>query len=220
MLVKKNKPNPVIKEELLSGFDIQDWNQQSFAREFYDNIGQILSLAKMRLATLNPEKKDETRQIVEQSSLLITKALKDLRSLARQMTPAEIMNHGFVASICKEIERLHSTGICKTSYHIQGLPFRLEPVRELILFSILHHYIYTGLYIEKCGSIRVSILFLKQSVRIEMNCEIPSVIPESKAGFTTSSSLLKRTLLANATIREQREIGKNKILLLVKRKSG
>ncbi|HWR31922.1 MAG TPA: hypothetical protein VN451_00235 [Chitinophagaceae bacterium] len=214
----KKSDNPVIaQEELLSSLDIQDWNLKTFAQEIYENIGQILSLTKIRIATLDPEKKEEAKQIVEQSDLLLAKAIKDLRNLARQLTPTEIMNRGFAGSACQELERLNRAGVCTTDCRIKGESFRLEGIRELILFSILHHYIYKAIYEEKARQMALTISYHKKSICLQMNWEAGSGTEFSGVELKVSNSVLQRTRLINANISiDGNETGR-KIQILIKK---
>jgi signal transduction histidine kinase len=218
--MKKNETLSIPNEELLSSLDIQDWNLKTFAQEIYDNIGQMLSLTKIRIATLNPDKKEETKKIVEQSDLLLSKAIKDLRNLARQLTPTEIMNKGFADSVCQELERMNRACVCETEYNVKGEPYQLEGIRELILFSILHHYIYKALYKEKTGKIKLNISYTKKNIHLKINW-----LAELDKEFTgtetkESKSVFKRIRLINANIVIGGNEREKKIHLLVKRNSS
>lgn len=218
--MKKTGTTSSTQEELLSSFDIQDWNLKAFGREIYENIGQILSLTKIRIATLNPEKKEEARQIMEQSDLLLGKAIKDLRNLAGQLSPTEIMNKGFADSICQELERLNRAGVCATDYSSKGKVFRLAEVRELILFSILNHYIYKALYEEKAMRMTFHISYRQKSIHLDLNWLTGSVTEYSGEKIILSNSVLKRARLIKAHLRiGDNETGRT-LTILVKRISS
>lgn len=160
MIAKPTKASEVFnEEELLSGFEIQDWNLKTFATEIYGNIGQILSLAKLQIAAINPDKKEEIQQAVQSSDLLLEKAIKDLRKLAKMLTPAEIIQKGFAISLSGELDKLNKLDLCNVHLAMEGTPFRLQDVRELVLFSIIQHYIMKALYTEEVREMSVNITF-------------------------------------------------------------
>jgi signal transduction histidine kinase len=218
--MKKSGTASMEHEELLSSIDIQDWNLKAFAGEIYENIGQILSLTKIQISTLNPDRKEEARQIVEQSDLLLAKAIKDLRNLARQFTPTEIINKGFATSVCQELERLNMADMCTSDYSIKGNSFRLEEIRELLLFSILNHYIYKAIYEEKARHMSVLITYREKSISLRMNW-MPVSTPEcSLAGIKITHDVLKRARLINARIRTGESEAGSILHILVKRISS
>jgi signal transduction histidine kinase len=168
MMAKNLRPASVYGEDVLSGFDIQDWNMKAFATEIYDNIGQLLSLAKIQLATINPDKKEETKQLLEQSNLLLNRVIKDLRSLAKQLTPIEIMRRGFVYSLRYELARLNKLNICHSRLTITGTHQKLLDARELILFSIMQHFILKALYLLRVKNIDLKIDFTGHLILISI----------------------------------------------------
>lgn len=218
--MKRSGATSFVHEELLSSMDIQDRNLKAFASEINENIGQILSLAKFQIATLNPDEKEETKQIVKKSDWLLTKAIKDLRNLARLLAPAEIMQKGFTASMLYEFERLKEAGICKTTYNIKGEAYRLEGTRELILFSILQSYIYKALYEEKTHEIELNINYRRKSIGLKLWWEMNVDNQKSRKRKKMSSHILKRAKLINATIREKSKVNNKNLIMNIKKSSS
>jgi len=214
--MKKGGDKSIIHEGLLSSLDIQGWNLKSFAEEIYENIGQLLSLAKIQIATINPEKKEEARRIVESSDQLLNRIIKDLRSLARQLTPTEIMHKGFAASLHHELDRLNKIGLCRTDFLFTGNSFRLKEVRELILFSIIQHYILKALYIENARQINVTVLYKNDMIIISIYFTVNT---EFDAGFKKKKTVgvFRRARLIGALIRVTRKADLKNISIRVKK---
>lgn len=213
--MKLNGISPMIHEELFSSLDIQEWNLKTFSREIYENIGQILGLAKFQIATLNPEK-EEARQIVKQSDQLLNSVIKDLRGLAKQLTPTEIMHKGFAASLSYELERLNSMGLCKTTFIFKGNAFRLNEIRELILFSIIQHYILKAFYIENARQMHVTVSYTKHMISISIYFPVNSDLNPGlkiKKGF----GIIKRAGLIGAVIKSNRTRGHKNISIRIKK---
>jgi signal transduction histidine kinase len=204
------------RESLLSSLDIQGWNMKNFAREIYDNTGQLLSLAKMQIAAINPEKKDETRKIVEDSDQLLNKAIKDLRSLAKQLTPNEIIRRGFFKSLHYELNRLNKSVFWTIELFSYGKTFRLEEIRELILFSIIQHYILKALYAEKAKQVRLEVNFYKDMINIIINYPINNEL-FSRTRLKRTVGIFKRAKLIDAVINRKRTDGQIHIDILIKK---
>ena len=166
--MKKDRHISLVDESLLSSLDIQGWNLKSFAEELYENTGQLISLAKIQLATINLEKTEETKNIIDSSDRILNRVIKNLRSLARQLTPSDIMERGFLSSLNYELERMNQLDLWKIDFRVTGKPFRTEATKELILFSITQHYILEALYVEKASQIEISADFTADMMKISL----------------------------------------------------
>lgn len=59
---------------------------QQARAEIFGNISQCVCLAKLQLAQLELHKKEEAMARIGEASLLLGKAVKDLRNLAKRLT--------------------------------------------------------------------------------------------------------------------------------------
>jgi signal transduction histidine kinase len=213
--MKKNRQLSYTHEGLLSSLDIQGWNLKSFSEEIYENIGQLLSLAKIQIATINPDKKEEAKQITESSEQLLNRIIKDLRNLAKQLSPAEIMEKGFLSSLQYELERLNKLEIGAIHFETTGNSFRLEELKELILFSIIQHYILRALYIENIKQIDVIAGFSKTMIRISINYPVSSeLLPLKK--IKKGTGVLKRAEHIGAVVSVKRKNNRKEISICIK----
>lgn len=64
----------------------------SAEREIYENINQCLCLARMQLGTVNLDDKEKSLSTIGEANLLIGKAVKDLRTLTKQLS---LLNDNF-----------------------------------------------------------------------------------------------------------------------------
>lgn len=55
-------------------------------KEIYENISQCLCLARLQLGSINLDDKEASLAIIGEANLLIGKAVRDLRNLARQLS--------------------------------------------------------------------------------------------------------------------------------------
>lgn len=202
--MKKGRVDSFDQESLLSSLDIQGWNLKSFAEELYENTGQLISLAKIQLAGINIEKRDETKDTIESSGLILNRVIRNLRSLARQLSPADIIQKGFLASIQYELERLDKLDLWKIHLSVTGNPFKMDESRELILFSIIQHFMLGALYVEKVKQLEVSVNFSDNMIKISLFYPVyPKPLPLEKKPI--NSTVLHRAMHIGAgiTLREK-----------------
>lgn len=84
--MKKNKPDFLQQnKELLNRVESQGDFIRIFEKEVYENVNQVLCLAKIKLAGLDFNDKVTSVEKLEESGNLIGKAISDLRNLAKQV---------------------------------------------------------------------------------------------------------------------------------------
>lgn len=193
----------LLTEELRAGFEIQDWTSRLLTQEIYENIGQLLSLAKIQLAAANASAIDDAKQLVRSSDKLLEKAIRDLRKLAKLLTPAGIYEKGFAGALSEEAEKLSKLGLYKILLTTEGIAYRLDPGRELVLFSILQHFILGTLYRGAAELISLNLLYKVNAIHIrisysERKGEQRPDIPGKEA------AIRKRARLIGAAVRKYR----------------
>jgi signal transduction histidine kinase len=157
----------LLKAELSSRIEIQQRSLQTYSREIFDNIAQVLSLVKFQLSNLQSGEKEEPQKVSDPGKLL-AKAISDLRNLTKQLSPDEIIKKGFASSIHYELKRLGEAGFCKINFSVKGKATELESVKELVVYCILQQLAYPVLNIHDPGTIDIQIHYLKDKVALEI----------------------------------------------------
>jgi two-component system, NarL family, sensor kinase len=139
---KRQRKNKMEKAQLRSRFDqellrtqleIQEQTLRNISQEIHDNIGQMLSLAKLNLALA--EENGDAR--ISNSHQLVSKAIQDLRDLSKSLHTDYIAEMGLQRAIEREVEMISKTGIIVAKLEVKGQPRRLDSQKELILFRIV-----------------------------------------------------------------------------------
>src|ERR1700744_5628828 len=129
------------QELLRTQLEIQEQTLKNISQEIHDNIGQVLSLAKLHLATADLNKADVLQQKIEDSRKLVAKAIQDLRDLSKSMNTEYLADVGLARSIEYELELIKKTGSFETRFIQEGSGYSLGNQKELILFRILQEVI-------------------------------------------------------------------------------
>jgi two-component system, NarL family, sensor kinase len=130
---KKNMQSEFQQALLQTQIEIQEQTLKTISQEIHDNIGQVLSLAKLNLNTLQPNdsiKLNDTKQ-------LVSKAINDLRDLSRSLHGDKIAELGLQESIANELKILQNTGQYQTHLNITGNAYKLASQTEMVLFRIV-----------------------------------------------------------------------------------
>jgi two-component system, NarL family, sensor kinase len=134
---KEAMKNSFQQELLRSQLEIQERTLQNISQEIHDNIGQVLSLAKLNLATADINQTEQLRQKIDDSRNLVGKAIQDLRDLSKSMNTDYVAEMGLSRSIEYELEMIKKTGSFETVFEIEGSLYPFDRQKELILFRIV-----------------------------------------------------------------------------------
>ncbi|HLG40462.1 MAG TPA: sensor histidine kinase [Chitinophagaceae bacterium] len=140
LLLEKELMSAQFEQTLLqSKLEIQEQTFRDIGKELHDNIGQVLSLVRLNLNTLNVEADDE--KITSMDNLL-DKALADLRNLSHSLDTDYIRKKGWQEPVIRLLQNLKNTG----KYAIHAEPGNdLPPLgkeKPIILFRMIQEIIH------------------------------------------------------------------------------
>ncbi|HBK70185.1 MAG TPA: histidine kinase, partial [Flavobacteriaceae bacterium] len=96
------------KEEIIkSQLETQEQTLQNISWELHDNVGQLLSVARMQLNILQPQLKENQKELVNETGEIISKSLQEIRSLSKLLNPEMVKNIGLDEAIQLEIDRFN-----------------------------------------------------------------------------------------------------------------
>jgi signal transduction histidine kinase len=129
------------------------------SQEIHDNIGQVLSLAKLNINTMSGASPELLEGKINDSKHLISKAIQDLRDLSRSLNTDYVIEMGLLRSVEYELELIKKTGTLETILRVEGKPYRLEQQQELILFRIVQEILHNIIKHAKATQIDVFVQY-------------------------------------------------------------
>lgn len=153
------------KQLLESKLEIQEQTFDMISQEIHDNVGQILSLAKVQLSIV------EQRQVVDGELLgsvkeSISLAMTELRDIAKSLSSERIQLLSLQESIHQEIRRINRSGFIKVSSDIRGTEKNLPDQQKLIAFRIVQEGLQNIIKHAGASEVKVSCLYLDDSMYI------------------------------------------------------
>jgi two-component system, NarL family, sensor kinase len=166
--IEKEKMRSAYQEELLrTQLEIQEQTLKTISEEIHDNIGQALSLAKLKLNTLKYDQPDLLVEKINDSRELISKAIRDLRDLSRSLNTDSIASMGLVRAIELELELFRKSGF-QTTLYTEGEVRKMEPQQELILFRIVQESLNNIIKHADAKTIRVTALYTENELDLQV----------------------------------------------------
>jgi len=110
ILLEKQEREAAFQQQLLqSQIEMQDQTLKNISQEIHDNVGQVLSLAKLNLSILSMQMKDNEK--ITDIKELVSKAISDLRDLSTGYYADRLAENGLFVTIRHEIKQLEKTGL-------------------------------------------------------------------------------------------------------------
>jgi signal transduction histidine kinase len=118
---------------LTSQIEIQEQMFRNISQEIHDNIGQVLSLAKLNLNTIPAHVSEQ----VALSEELLGKAITDLRDLSKSMHPEKIADIGLVNAIQQELNLVQRAAKIQTVLDCDDDDILLTNEKCIIVFRMI-----------------------------------------------------------------------------------
>ena len=158
------------KEILESRLEIQEQTMKSISQEVHDNVGQVLSVAKLNLNMINA---NEPAPVIQEKlndiSELMRKAIQDLRDLSKSLHSDVIAEKCLLKAIENEFEILKKTGAYAITLYVEGNYYHLPEQKELILFRMFQEMIHNIIKHAKAAVIDVRITFHPQQLILRVH---------------------------------------------------
>jgi two-component system NarL family sensor kinase len=110
--------------------EIQQETLTQVGRELHDNIGQLLSLAKLNLNSSKPEKHAEGREYINQ-------IIKGVRALSKTLNLDWVESVSLDEFIRQQLDKIQMTGFCQTSLESDHSFQKLEKDQKLVLIRVI-----------------------------------------------------------------------------------
>lgn len=216
LLFKQNEAAQQYEKEIIeSQIEIREQTLRNISWELHDNIGQLLTLAKIQLQSV----KDNPQNIKDVNDNL-TKIISEVRSLSKSINPDYISKISLSEAIQIEIDRFNKLNYIKSSLLIEGDLFELDKKGEIIIFRILQEFFSNTIKHSKATKLSVEMNYLsnKLSIKAKDNGKGFDIKNVSQNGIGLTN-MKKRGALIDAEISIESEIEKGTSLTISFEKS-
>lgn len=205
ILEKKNFDNEIINLQI----EIREQTLRNISWELHDNIGQMLTLAKIQLQTL------EGNATLDEAKNTLGNALQEVRALSKSINPEFLKTITLFDAVDLEITRFNRLNFIKSDLRQKGETFKISKKVEIVLFRILQEFFTNTIKHSQAKELEVSFEFTDENLSI--------IATENGIGFNLKnfkkngigiSNIQKRGKLINAEITIESEIGKGSTLTI------
>jgi hypothetical protein len=154
-------------EIIKSQLETQEQTLQNISWELHDNVGQLLSVAKMQLNMLEPEVANGQKSILDETGEIISKSLQEIRTLSKLLNPETVKNMGLKEAIELELQRFNRLKFLNAELNIIGEEVDINQKDEIILFRILQEFLSNTIKYSKTPKLDVTLTYTEDNLTIK-----------------------------------------------------
>ncbi|CAM1342684.1 sensor histidine kinase [Tenacibaculum aestuarii] len=140
--------------------EIREETLRNISWELHDNIGQLLTLAKIQLQHASPESMGEI-------SGIIAKSLTEVRALSKIINPDFINSVKLKKALELEIARFNRLNYIEASLEVTGIEQEINQKHGIIIFRILQEFFSNTIKHSKASKLEVFLNYKDDSVEIK-----------------------------------------------------
>ena len=140
------------KEIAETQIEIREETLRNISWELHDNIGQLLTLAKIQLQSA-------TKENIKEVSETITKGLTEVRALSKLINPEAIKNIELKEAIQLEIDRFNRLNFIESTLELSGVERDIEQKSSIIIFRILQEFFSNTIKHSRASKLNVKLDF-------------------------------------------------------------
>ncbi|WP_440069008.1 sensor histidine kinase [Tenacibaculum discolor] len=166
--------------------EIREETLRNISWELHDNIGQLLTLAKIQLQHASPESMEEISEI-------IAKSLTEVRALSKIINPDFINNIKLKDALNLEVERFNRLNYIDARLTITGEEQEINQKHGIIIFRILQEFFSNTIKHSKASKLEVFLSYKEDSIEVKAQ--------DNGVGFDMERARLKGLGLQNIKAR-------------------
>ncbi len=147
------------KEITETQIEIREETLRNISWELHDNIGQLLTLAKIQL-------QNSTTENIKEVSDTITKGLKEVRSLSKLINPEAMSTIDLREAVQLEIDRFNRLNFITSTLEISGEERDIEQKSSIIIFRILQEFFSNTIKHSRASQLNVSLNYSNSNLII------------------------------------------------------
>ncbi|HEV3412811.1 MAG TPA: ATP-binding protein [Puia sp.] len=188
------------QELLKTQLETQEATYRQIGEEIHDNVGQLLSTAKI-LLSITERSLPEVPETLHTATDTIGKAIQDLRSLSRSLSSEWLQQFNIVENLKAEVNRLNTAGIVRTRIEIPTGSLPMTADSQIMLFRVVQEAIQNTLKHADATEVLVTVTLSEAAVEIVIRDNGRGFSPETLSSKGLGlKNMLNRTRLLGGTI--------------------
>ncbi len=201
LLIEKAEQKRQFEEELVKAqTEIQEQTFKNIGWELHDNVGQLLSVAKMQLNMLQNDLSENHKERLSEASDILGKGLTEIRQLSRTLNTDYVSNLGLEESLEVEVNRFKRLNFLRIEYDHQGKTIPLNKKDEIIIFRIFQECFSNCIKYSKATLLSIAIQFKEKELVVSAKDDGVGFDIEKRSNGSGLLNMRKRAELIGAEL--------------------
>lgn len=184
---------------------VQENEKQAIARELHDGIGQLLSLARMQLTTIESDLPQKKQVQLHNIQDLLTQINVDIKGLTGNLMPLSVRKMGLEAALVGLLERFHTLNRMTLKSKIELNDLHLSEQTSTHIYRIVQEALNNTYKYSQASEISIMAMKLKNSLNI--------IIEDNGKGFDMAANMKKENSFGLKTMRERAKLISAKLII-------
>ncbi len=158
--IKRVEDSRRLTERMLLNAIIQteEKERKRFAKDLHDGLGPLLSTVKMSVSALAQLEHDSSsREIVNNTELIINEAIKSLKEISNNLSPHVLDNFGLLRAITNFSNKINTTKAVRIEIDSNLKDDRFDSNTEVVLYRVLCELINNTIKHAHAKNIRINL---------------------------------------------------------------
>lgn len=193
--------------------EAEEKERKRIAQELHDGLGQLLSTAKMNIASLDDavsESDEEDKSVFNNSLELIDEAVSEVRNISHNLMPGALIKLGLVPAINELVKKINTAGqisielICNDDFK------QLNETSGIIIYRIIQEILNNTIRHSEAKNVKIEILHLNGKLNLNISdngrgMELSKIGESNGIGW---KNIYSRVNMLNGNMEIKSEIGK------------
>ncbi len=167
--------------------EIQEATLKNVGMELHDNVGQLLSVAKMQLRSGLSQLTDDKKEAFNEALETVDLSLTEVRQLSKTVNGEVLANLDLQEAIQVEIERLNRFSHTNATLLVHGEPIFVGKKEKIIIFRIVQECCSNVMKHADAEHLTISISYKEEHLQI--------IIKDDGIGYNTHNNKLGSGLI-------------------------
>ncbi|HTL10178.1 MAG TPA: hypothetical protein VL307_18010 [Chitinophagaceae bacterium] len=202
------------KRALYARLNIRDFFLNHITREVYENVGQVLSLVRLELATAPPHY-EQLKQKMQSSAKLVEQSIKDLRLMTKNFHADEdVLQEGGFASTLKAAAAILYPNNSSFLQCLENADNAPPDVKLIVFDSLLQLLVILQVQQQGCKLLVATFTRKQLILNIEFT-EDPEELSKKKLETWCSKQRNQAELMGGQCTIEKKRDGVNKVKIII-----
>ena len=183
-----------------SAHEIKEQTLKNIGMELHDNVGQLLSVAKMQINMGLNQLDPQHKEVFQDARETVGQSLTEIRSLSKVINGEVMAQWRLFEAVEEEVKRLQKSGIVKVNFSTKGKVFPVANTEKIIIFRIIQECCSNVVKHAQASELDIQITYQPEEINIYIKDDGIGFDPDQKAKGSGMINMKNRAHLIHAEL--------------------